>query len=114
MKKTMIILAVIGTETTYEHLAMRTGMSPMLLGGFVYHLMRRGFITKTRACRTKPAQFSITDRGRAHLAGHRTPRNREPLVVQAIASRPELQTVWPSQQAAERLGYETFDYCERN
>lgn len=97
MNKSMLTLSAIGTETTYEQLAVRTGLSPMLLGGFVFHLTRRGFITKTRACRTRPAVFSITESGRAHLAGEKTPRPRRVAVVaSAIESRPKLQTVWPS------------------
>lgn len=102
MNKSMLILAVIGTETTYEHLAMRTSISPVLLSGFIYHLMRRGFITKTRACRAKPAVFSITDSGREHL---RNPRRRVHLsrpnsITEAAMNTPHpLHAIWQPEEA---------------
>ena len=97
MNKAMLILAVIGIETTYEHLAMRTGIPLVLLAVPVFHLQRRGFITKSRACRAKPAVFSITESGREQL---RNPRRRVHLsrpksITQAAVSAPHpLHVIW--------------------
>ena len=112
--KTYAILAAIASATTYPELEASTGMSQPCLRAFVFHLVSRGFIVKTRACRLRPSVFTITESGRAYLDGKIQRRRRVIKVEAVIAARPALEAVWPSVTVADRLGFEPFEYCERS